>query len=262
MTIELTTGDIRVERDFHDTWNEATSIVSTHELWKDPFMRSLENPEKDPELAWLLVTNWAKQMYHGSLAFPRYVGNLVARVNNHAAGRKLSINAAVERGYPEETRSHFLLAVDLLRSIGMTDEEIVAIPKHPLSSAYIEGHLAYTRDAPLAKAIGCLGIGIEALTTEEFSFLGNAYVKTASRVGGIPWHKAYKNQGYFTENIMADAQHTTEFEEIAYLTWKSGELPYELDMCMKEISEGAKYSLDLRQKFFTALHDLAKNRRN
>ncbi|MBI4020265.1 MAG: iron-containing redox enzyme family protein [Candidatus Aenigmarchaeota archaeon] len=254
---DLARGDVKVEDRFHLGWTDASKIVEGHPLWNDPFMECLAEPEEDPSLTWSLVENWARQMYHGSLAFPRYVGNLIARVNNHAAGRLLAINAAVERGYPDESRSHFLLAVDLLRTMGLTDQEIVSIPKHPSSSKYIVDHLFYTMHTDLANAIGCLGIGIEALTTKEFSYLGNAFVKTASNVKGLPWEEVYKSQGYFTENIMADKQHTTEFEEIAYLAWKSGELPDTMQRFIDKIEEGARYSLNSRQKFFQGVYDLA-----
>ncbi len=253
--VQLVTGEVRMEEPFFGKWLVETDKVRSHPLWQDPFMITLGNINVDPSLSYNLVKEWAKQMFHGSLAFPRYVGNLIGRVSNHCAGRKLSVNAAVERGYPGENRSHFLLAVDLLRSMGLKDEEIVAIPELKFSADYISGHLNYTRNEALAKGIGCLGLGIEALTTHEFTVLGNAYIRTAPSVGGLDHAKTYQNQGYFTENIMADAEHQVEFAEIAFLTWKSGEIPPNLDLAFEQIAEGAKYSLDLRQKFFAGIYN-------
>ncbi len=250
-SIALNTGGIEIDETFSQEWAQISSAVTEHPLWTDPFADTLKNYEQNPTQAYALVLNWTKQMYHGSLAFPRYVGNLVGRAENHSAGRMLAINAAVERGYPDEHRSHFLLAVDLLRAMGLSDDEIVNIPKSLYSTQYIENHLDYTRSKSLAKAVGCLGIGIEALTTHEFTMLGNAYLRTAH--GSV--EKIYQSQGYFTENILADAQHTCEFERIAYLLWKSGETPEDLKELIGELREGALFSLDQRRLFFTGIYE-------
>lgn len=66
--------------------------------------------------------------------------------------------------------------------------------------------------------------------------------------------KAFQSQGYFPANIMADAQHMCEFEEIAFLTWKSGEIPEDVDRALQEVKEGAQFSLDSRRKFFKGIH--------
>ncbi len=250
----LLRGKIHINETFHEKWEKIAQGVLAHSLWNDPFAMTLRSPQKDPKKTWKLVKTWSEQMFHGSLAFPQYVGNLVARVNNHAAGRLLAINAAVERGYPDESRSHFLLNIDLLHAMELNDKYILGIAPLPQSKKYIKEHLEYTRTAPLACAIGCLGIGIEALTTHEFSLIGNAFVQTAKQHTALSAGKIYQSQGYFTENIMADSQHTTEFEEIAYLAWKSGELPSDLEECMQELAAGTKHSLDLRQKFFAEIY--------
>ena len=252
---QLARGEIEIEHEFDSLWKGPASVVRNHPLWDDPFAQTLRSPENNPHLSYALVGQWTKQMYHGSLAFPRYVGNLISRVENHAAGRLLAINSAVERGYPDENRSHVLLAVDLLRNMGLSDEEIASIPKKNYSAQYIDEHLRYTRDEPLAKAIGCLGLGIEALTTDEFTMIGNAYIRTAPQVARMPMDKVYQSQGYFTENIIADTHHTREFEEIAYLVWKSGEIPEDLDASMDQIKDGATFSLDRRREFFRGIYD-------
>lgn len=252
--VQVMKGEISVEPEFDARWKKIATMVQEHPLWQDPFAKTLKDPEVDPQRSYALVEQWTRQMYHGSLAFPRYVGNLIGRVENHAAGRLLAINSAVERGYPDENRSHFLLAVDLLKVMGLSEEEIVVISKANYSSQYIDRHLRYTRDGSLARGIGCLGLGIEALTTDEFTMIGNAFLRTATMVKSTPMEKAYQSQGYFTENIMADIKHTSEFEQIAFLTWRSGEIPRDIDQAMKEIREGALFSLDSRREFFRGIY--------
>lgn len=249
--VPLTTGLILVERDFHLKWSEATETVYRHPLWHDPFVTALRDYEANPDHAYTLVKAWVQQMYHGSLTFPRYVGNLISRVENHSASRLLAINAAVERGFPDESRSHFLLAVNLLMAMEMSSDEIAHIPNTEYSRRYIDSHLECTKNEPLAKAIGCLGIGIEALTTREFSLLGNVYLKTAKGLA----EEVFRSQGYFTENIMADAQHTSEFESIAYILWKAGEVPRDIRETMELIEEGAEFSLDQRRLFFQGIYE-------
>jgi|SRR3989344_2895759 len=254
MPIELIRGEIEIPEYFHKIWESASRLVPDHPLWDDEFAVTLRDPDRNLNLSYALVEQWAKQMFHGSSAFPRYVGNLVGRVKNHSAGRMLAINAAVERGYPDESRSHFLLAVDLLNAMGYSNEEIAAIPVEGYSEIYIDGHLDYTRDSSLASAVGCLGIGIETLTTEEFTMLGGAFIRTAPPVKNMPLGEVYQSQGYFTENIMADAEHKTEFEKIAFLLWKSGEIHQDLEVCSREIENGAKFSLDSRREFFEGIY--------
>jgi pyrroloquinoline quinone (PQQ) biosynthesis protein C len=157
-------------------------------------------------------------------------------------------------GYPDENMSHYLLAVDMLRAIGLTDTQIVSIQMLPDSQSYIEGHLNYTRDQALARGIGCLGIGIEELTKMEFNRLGNAFIKSSQLTGVLTPEDAYREQGYFVANIMADEQHSTEFAEIGFLAHKAGEIPRDLTTCFAQIHEGARYSLDLRQKFFDGVY--------
>ena len=46
----------------------------------------------------------------------------------------------------------------------------------------------------------------------------------------------------------------TEFEKIAFLLWKSGEIHQDLEVCSREIENGAKFSLDSRREFFEGIY--------
>lgn len=265
-------SELALDKGFEVEWERATKdCVDSNPLWDDPFAQTLKMPDKDPHLTWKLLKTWTEQMWHGSMAFPNYVGYLLGRVKPHIAGRSLAINAAVERGYPDESRSHYMLAVDLLRTMGLAEDEIAAIPILPESRDYIYGHLAASRDGDLIEAVGLLGLGIEALTTKEFSLLCGAYSAVAEKMGPVRNPiQATKSLGYFYENVSADIQHASEFMEIAWALYntppeqrayrlgqQSGE-PSEqrepLDEYFMKLRTGANRSLTLRRNFFNGVY--------
>ena len=231
-----------------------------HPVWRDTFVRSLENPDTNPKDRFMLAATWSVNMVAGSYCFPRYVAALAARAREDGVRHGLLENAWDESGsYGHMCRSHFWLAVKLARLLGLRDREIEMLKPLPEAHTYTDVHFKQCASGDFGFAFGMICL-IEEFTTPEFTLIFKSFLRSCREGMGIEPDDFILKGGaeYFTANIADDERHREEMPRLvaAWLNAQGVDLnnSAELQAGLRPVREGVRYSADLRQKFFGGIY--------
>jgi pyrroloquinoline quinone (PQQ) biosynthesis protein C len=231
-----------------------------HPVWQTEFVKLLQEGKTNPtKLTFDLAKEWSRNMIVGSYCFPRYVAALAARSPLDAVRHGLLENAWDESGGPGHTeRSHFWLAVQLGRLLGLTDEKITHGIPLPEAQSYTDAHYAQCTTSDFAFGLGMLSL-IEEFTTPEFTLIRDALLASIEPgVGMAPKEFAAKGGTYyFDANIEDDERHREEMPRIVatLLVYQGVNLEdsSQITNALTPIAQGVKYSADFRLQFFDGI---------
>ena len=231
-----------------------------HPLWSDPFVYALTSNTNADEFRYALASVWSANMVVGSYCFPRYVAALAARADEDAIRYGLLENAWDESGsYGHKSRSHFWLAVRLVRLLGLSDQEIEAIQPLQAAQEYTDEHYKQCSQGDFGFGLGMICL-IEEFTTPEFTSIFKAFLSSCELGLGISKEDFVLKGGaeYFTANISDDERHRQEMPSLVATWLRSNEVDLnsatDVAQALKPVREGARYSAELRQRFFSGIY--------
>lgn len=245
---------------FRTAWdNLIVQGCKKHAIWDSPFVQALES--EDLELAFNLASVWATNMVLGSYCFPRYVGELAARAEQDFLRHGLFENAWDESGGHHHTsRSHFWLAVKLVRLLGLSDSEIERIQPLSEARAYTDEHFRMCSKGNFEQALGMICL-IEEFTTTEFSIIFRALLRSCKQIVGMEPEEFVLGGGaeYFTANIADDERHRMEMPDLVRTLLADNGVDIGgpvavIQDALSGIHKGVRRSLDLREQFFRGIH--------
>jgi pyrroloquinoline quinone (PQQ) biosynthesis protein C len=246
---------------FGRLWSEAMIVdCHRHALWSDPLACALNDENTGDEFRFALASVWSTNMVVGSYCFPRYVAALSARAQEDAIRYGLLENAWDESGsYGHKSRSHFWLAVRLSRLLGLSDQEIGNIRPLPEAQEYTDEHYNQCSQGDFGFALGMICL-IEEFTTPEFTAIFSAFLSSCESGLGMSKEDFVLKGGaeYFTANIADDERHRREMPSLVATWLRSNEVdldsPTDVVKALKPVREGARFSADLRQRFFAGIY--------
>lgn len=246
--------------EFKNIWNEVmTAECHQHEIWQGDFCETLNNPDESTELKFRLASVWGANMVMGSFCFPKYVAVLASRTESDYIRHGLLENAWDESGGQHHTsRSHYWLAVKLMKALGITEPEVEQITPIPEALNYAKLHYEACRDEDLAIGLGMISL-IEEFTTPEFTMIFNALLQSCSRNLDVTQNEFILNGGgeYFTANIADDERHREEMPRLVfnYLVNEGHQLRdiTEFRQSLEQIRLGIRLSIKLRREFFNGI---------
>jgi pyrroloquinoline quinone (PQQ) biosynthesis protein C len=247
---------------FAQLWAESMAVdCHKHPLWNDSFVQTLSNDNSSEAICFALASVWSVNMVVGSYCFPRYVAALASRAEQDAVRYGLIENAWDESGaHGHTSRSHFWLAVRLSRLLGLSDSEIERIHPIPSAQIYTDEHYQQCVSGDFGFALGMICL-IEEFTTPEFTLIFKSFLKSAKYALRLDPTDFVLNGGaeYFTANISDDERHRQEMPSLVATWLCAGGInlndPTEVLKGLEPIRAGAKYSADLRQRFFRGIYE-------
>lgn len=246
---------------FKKAWSAMMAVeCHSHPVWKDRFVQTLDNSNSRPADCFALASVWSINMVAGSYCFPRYAAALAARAEQDAVRHGLLGNAWDESGsYGHTCRSHFWLAVKLARLLGLSDSEIGRICPLPEAQVYSDEHYRECVAGDFGFAFGMICL-IEEFTTPEFTLIFKAFLRSCKEGMDVEPDDFVLKGGaeYFTANIADDERHREEMPRLV-ATWLHVNgidlsSPTEVKKGLEPVRAGARYSADLRQKFFDGIY--------
>jgi pyrroloquinoline quinone (PQQ) biosynthesis protein C len=253
---------------FARLWEDVINTnCHSHSVWQEPFMQALTG-EKAEKQGFALAAVWSINMVVGSYCFPRYVAALAARAEHDALRHGLLENAWDESGgHGHTNRSHFWLAVKLVRLLGILDNEIERIQPLKEAQAYTDEHFRQCTSGDFGFALGMICL-IEEFTTKEFTAVFKAFLRSCRAEMGIEPNEFILKGGaeYFTANISDDERHRQEMPRLV-ATWLHGNgidlnNMSEVWDALEPVRAGIKYSADLRQEFFRGIYNFVASDKN
>jgi len=251
---------------FGQLWGEAMRVdCHNHSLWVDPFACALTSEKNSDEFRFALASVWSINMVVGSYCFPRYVAALAARAQEDSIRYGLLENAWDESGaYAHQTRSHFWLAVRLARLLGLSDQQIEDICPLPEAQEYTDEHHKQCAQGDFGFALGMICL-IEEFTTPEFTAIFKTFLSSCESGLGMSKEDFVLKGGaeYFTANISDDERHRQEMPSLV-ATWLRS-TGVDLDSgpavisALKPVREGARYSAELRRRFFSGIYNFVEH---
>jgi pyrroloquinoline quinone (PQQ) biosynthesis protein C len=250
---------------FKAAWQDMMNeVCHGHSVWQSPFSGVLRDRATDPRLRFNLAATWSVNMLSGSYCFPRYVCALAARAEQDVTRYGLIENAWDEAGsYGHTARSHFWLAVELSRLLGLSDAEITRVRALPESQQYTDEHYRQCAEGEFEFALGMICL-IEEFTTPEFTMIFKTFLHSCEvGLGMSPDDFILKGGAeYFTANIADDERHREEMPQIvaAGLRLRGVNLDdaTAIRASLKAVRDGAYYSSSLRQTFFQGIFDFVR----
>jgi hypothetical protein len=249
-SIDLTTPiDVEVTPEFKSEWQFAMNqVCHKHGVWNSIFADRLKSDKTDELFRFNLAATWSVNMLSGSYCFPRYVCALAARAEYDVTRYGLIENAWDEAGsYGHTARSHFWLAVELSRLLGLSNSDIGRVRALPESQHYTDEHYRKCAEGDFDFALGMICL-IEEFTTPEFTMIFKAFLRSCER--GMA-------------NIADDERHREEMPRIvaALLKLRGIDLndSQQISQGLGSVRAGAAYSSDLREKFFQGIYGFVES---
>lgn len=203
--------------------------VAAHPAVSHPFLSRFAAASLSREQ----VLAFGLQHYQLVRVFTTYMTNLVAREPSWA----VPLEGVFRDEYGQHTifRSHAHLYRDFLRSAGAADADWGRVEWAPETRAFIDAHLALTREGDPLEALGAIGPG------HEFSIplMFTPIVEGLERSGLL----AEKDLEYFTAHIVEDEGHALAFNGLIEAGARSaGDL--------ERVRRGTLRSLELRDRLW------------
>jgi pyrroloquinoline quinone (PQQ) biosynthesis protein C len=167
-------------------------------------------------------------------------------------------------GVHHQSRSHYWLAVNLSRCLGLNDQQIAQITPLKSAIAYTSEHYELCKEGAFDVGLGMICL-IEEFTTPEFSLIFKAFVESVKYGGGIPIDKFMLSGGseYFTANIADDERHREEMPKLvhAYLLHSGVDLSTAslIEQALIGVRSGMEKSIILRQAFFSEIYEFVSS---
>lgn len=175
------------------------------------------------------------QHYQLVRVFTTYMTNLLSRRPDWAGDLRPILSD--EFGGHSIFASHVHLYRGFLKSMGLTDAHWGRAEKLPETRAFIDGHLALTREGDPLEALGALGPGHEHAIPSMF----------ASLLEGLSASQPdCKDLAYFVRHIQEDKEHAARFH---FLIQRAARGASQLE----RVRRGALMSLELRARFWDGL---------
>lgn len=250
---------------FGRLWSDAMRAdCHEHELWHEPFVNALRGMNGNCELSFTLASVWSINMVVGSYCFPRYVAALASRAEQDAVRYKLLENAWDESGgHGHKARSHFWLAVRLAGLLGLSHHQITNLTPLPEAQAYTDEHYNQCAFGDFGFGLGMICL-IEEFTTPEFTAIFQAFLRSCEAGLGLSKDDFVLRGGaeYFTANISDDERHRQEMPSLVATWFRSNGVDLSnhsaIEEALKPIRQGARYSADLRRKFFQGIYEFVE----
>ena len=266
-TIQLSLSSSEEDlRKFLPVWEGIVTVeCHEHDVWLGDFVTSLNSQKIDPVQKFQLAAVWCTNMVSGSYCFPRYVAALASRAEHDYVRHGLLENAWDESGgYHHSSRSHFWLAVSLVKMLGLTQKQIESVVPLLEAQEYTRSHFEACNSGPFSKGLGMVCL-IEEFTTPEFNNVFRALLDTCETGWGITPEKFMLGGGaeYFTANISDDERHRQEMPRLvlAYLKGSGIDLKDEDELieALEGVRTGMKESISLRQRFYDGIFKYVEN---
>lgn len=252
---------------FWEVWRELMEQeCHRHPVWDDKFFVDLGNHHSLAGKRFQLAATWATNMVVGSYCFPRYVAALAARAEHDGVRHLLLGNAWDESGGQGHTiRSHFWLAVRLAELLGLSQAQISRIKPLPAAQFYTDQHALQCQYGSFGFALGMICL-IEEYTGPEFTLIRDGLLEVCA-VAGLSRDEFIERKGaeYFNANIEDDERHRREMPTLtAVWLFEQGvnlDSREAIAEGLTEVAAGIRYSADLRQRFFTDIHQFIEGGR-
>jgi pyrroloquinoline-quinone synthase len=194
------------------------------------------------------IQNFGLQHYQLVRIFVNYMTNLLPKIPDRDAATLFrhvfddEFGAVSGRpataGQATIFRSHPALYRNFLRSLGLADEAWGRVRHLQEVSAYIEEHMAITRDEDFRIGLGAIGPGHEFSIPIMFSYLVKGF-----RNNTVLSDEAIE---YFTLHMVEDKEHAEIFNTLILRHAKASE-------DQERVREGAMRSLKARKRFWDGL---------
>jgi len=215
----------------HEAVQRFKQIAQEHALWHHPFVQRC----RAGQLTVQHVRVLGGQMYQFSREFTRFLAKALAVCADEQARMVIAENLWEELGEGDPQRAHAALFRRFTRALGISDEQLAAIPAEPETQALIDTYLG------LSERHGAMGI-LGALCYASEGIVGALYSQIeAGLVGAIVFDR--HDLVFFDEHISVDDGHADKLESVL-LPMLSSTL--EVNTVEKAIRE----ALDARCRFF------------